>query len=236
MQQVTRELNLVRAMMNTMIQWYIDMDMPRKVHIVADATMFDVGLLAPEVNGLHQIRLNLSANAVKNFYYGDHSFSFNCGYNRQDAFVDVPYAAVLGFIIPTSENTESFCPIPNMHREMEMLARTQVMRNKLEELTTADHMPTMDELVEALAADQAANPAKALVAEPYAVHGVDPDQPTHTQLMTRLPMAQRTKEPVKEKVEPLLNFGEVSNYAFPKHIPKRRAAASHLRLIQGGKA
>ncbi|WDS62141.1 hypothetical protein [Pseudomonas phage D6] len=235
MQQAAPELNMTRAVMNTMIQWFIDMDMPRRILLVADARMFDVGIMEPEVNGLYQIKLNIAANATKNFSYNEETFSFNCGYNRQDVFVEVPYAAVLGFIAPTSESTQSFLPIPNIERELLGIQ----LREELQDFMTQSGIQGPQGLMEGEESGMQPLPDGA-----YAVHGVEPlthdedgnQLPTVQELMKRKPLAQRPAAPApKEQPKPLLDFGNVGGFSLP--APRqRRVCPPHLRVIQGGKA
>jgi len=230
MLQAAPELNMTRAVMNTMIQWFIDMDMPRRILLVADARMFDVGIMEPEVNGLYQIKLNIAANATKNFSYNEENFSFNCGYNRQDVFVEVPYAAVLGFIVPTSDSTQSFLPIPNVERELLGIQLREELQDLLAQSGMQGPMGDME--------------GDTLPDGAYAVHGVEPlthdedgnQLPTLQELMKRKPLAQRPAAPApKEQPKPLLDFGDVGGFSLPTPR-KRRVCPPHLRVIQGGKA
>lgn len=178
---IEKDTNMTRQIMNTMIQWHVDMGLTKRIHVVADATMFPVGLLEGQVNGLHQIILNLAAGAIVGFTYHEHAFSFHCGFQGQDVHLVVPYEAVLGFVIPTGEETANFFPIPNMERELL-----------------------------ALKLIKAARQAEPLVAEPFAVHGVgtleDADiMPTVEDLMHA--KQKEVPTPAKEKAAPLLDFG-----------------------------
>lgn len=247
MHQVKGDTNMTRVIMNSMIQWFIDMDMPRRIFLVADARLFDVGIMAPEVNGLYQIKLNIAANATQNFSYNEDTFSFNCGYNKQDVFVDVPYAAVLGFIAPTSDSTQSFLPIPNIEREYMAIQVRAELQEMLAQSGIQGSIGVPGEDVSDALPDGA-----------YAVHGINTDfdgdhqvpnphaqlthdeegnkLPTVQELMKRKPLAQRPVAPApKEQPKPLLDFGNVGGFSLPTPR-KRRVCPPHLRVIQGGKA
>jgi stringent starvation protein B len=248
MQQVAPELNMTRAIMNTMIQWFVDMDMSRRIHIITDARMFDVGLLEPEINGLYQIRLNIAANATRNFRYNEDNFSFQCGYNGADVYLEVPYEAVLGFAVPTTENYESILPIPNFERELLGVKQMQDLHKMFEE----EGIPQLNAFegggtFPGSAQDTTPPPfkaAKAIEDSPYAVHGVEiatHDEegnklPTNVELMRRKPLAQRPAKPVaKEQPAPLLNFGNVNGTQLPAAKVKR-TIPNNWRVIEGGKA
>lgn len=227
------DTNLIRVMMNAAIQWFADSGITR-MHFVCDATMFDVGILADQVNPLGQIVLNLSANATKGFKYDDYGFSFHCGAKGQDVFLTVPYEAVLGMNVPFGE--EGFMvglPLPNLERHILEVSVAREQRAYMER-HLAEKVPQLEQ-------DELPPGAQA-------VTGVDDhdgdmlelpeDFPTIQQLMKRQPLDKRPKPaPQKETPKPLLDFGALPGEAAPKVQPRpRRVGAPHLTLIQGGKA
>lgn len=223
------DLNMTRMFMNTTMEWFANMGYAQ-MHFICDANMFDVGILADQVNGLGQIVLNLSANATRGFQYNEHDFDFHCGKNGVDVHLHVPYEAVLGFNVHFGENNQVSLPIPNFERHMVEVAAIKAYH-------------------EAVLASQSQDKPD-LPDGAYAVHGVDTDfehsevpnphsAPTIAELMHRKPMDQRPKEPVvKEKPKPLLDFGALpGEQAIIAAPPRpRRVGAPHLTLIQGGKA
>ncbi len=213
MNTIDPDVNMCRTVMNTLIQWHVDKGLTRRINILADATMFDVGLLEGQVNGLHQIVLNIAGQATQGFTYSEHAFSFHCGYQGQDVFLVVPYEAVLGFIIPTGEETVGFFPIPNMERELlslKLIAAAREMRET--------------------------HPIKP---EPYAVHGITLDthdgdgniMPTIEDLM--LAKNRAPAKPVKLESVPLLDFGPIGGKIIQP--VSRYKGPPTLTLIQGGK-
>lgn len=228
------ETNLIRAFMNTAIQWYADMGYTR-MNFVCDATMFDVGALAEKVNPLHQIVLNLSGNATRHFKYDEDQFSFYCGFNGQDVFVEVPYEAVLAMNVEIGEQHMVSLPLPNLERHMLYLAQMQAMREHLEQYPNqdfdGDRAPVLSQ--------------EELPSGAQAVQGLEEMVMTHdeegqvlpkiTDLMRRPPLDKRPKPtPEKEAPAPLLDFGNVGGTALPQ-AKKRRVCPPHLRVIQGGK-
>ncbi|QBJ02825.1 hypothetical protein MZD04_gp299 [Pseudomonas phage Psa21] len=247
MQQVQTDTNMCRVMMNAMIQWMIDTNMAQRIHVVTDATMFDVGILKNNVNGLYQIVLNIAASAVRNFSYNEHTFSFNCSNNGVDVPLNVPYEAVLGFLIPTAEGYTSFFPIPNMERELLALQKTQNMLQELDQLDLGDDAPSMAQLNELMRGVGVNEPAKPVESSPYAVHGLNTNSgeddtnthanslPTNVELMRRKPFTERPVAKVeKEAPRPLLDFGPVGGVVFQSKRPRRKDGPN-LTLIQGGK-
>ena len=223
------DTNMTRVFMNAAIQWFADMDL-QHMNFVCDATMFDVGVLKDSVNGLHQIVLNLSGRATRHFRYNEDNFEFYCGFQGQDVHLVVPYEAVLGFNVPLGEQFAVTLPMPNLERHiMEMSMLAQMAQQKPGDYD-GDKLPsTKDWLV----------PNEDIPPGAYAVHGVAPE--THDENGEELPKiadlmrrpAPRKEEPVKEKPEPLLDFGTPG---MPVFVPRRKKRnAPHLTLIQGGK-
>lgn len=238
MSNVTKDTNLCRTMMNAVIQWQIDSGMADRIHVIADATLFDVTGLERKVDGLHQIVLSIGSNAVRHFRYNEHSFSFEGRYDGVVRTLDVPYEAVLGFTLPTGENTYNAFPIPNMERELFMLKRAQAVRDQIAALQ-AD--PNFMDSLRGPTISSGAVQAKPITPAPFAVVGVDSHDeegnklPSIADLMDRKPFDERVKPVEKEVVAPLLDFGHIGSTILP--TPKRRrVGAPHLTLIQGGKA
>uniref|UniRef100_A0AB39CD50 Stringent starvation protein B n=1 Tax=Pseudomonas phage RVTF4 TaxID=3236931 RepID=A0AB39CD50_9VIRU len=229
------DTNMVRCFMNTTIQWFADMGINR-MHFICDATMFDVGILAPQVNPLGQIVLNLSGKATMGFKYSEEHFSFHCGSQGQDVYLEVPYEAVLGFNVPFGDNNMVSFPIPNLERHMLEVSLAEAQREHLK--TYLAKHPNQD-----FDGDRLGEGGEELPDGAYAVHSVNmeeltKDMPTIKELMDRKPLAQRPKPaPVKEAPKPLLDFGHLPGDSVPAVQPKpRRVGAPHLTVIQGGKA
>jgi hypothetical protein len=236
--QVQNDTNMCRVIMNAMIQWFVDMGISSRIHIIADARMFDVGLLEPQVNGLYQIRLNIAAQATRNFRYNEDNFSFMCGFNGADVSLEVPYEAVLAFVVPTCDQHESILQIPNYERELYAIQQVQDLHKMLNESGVVWPGSAQDTMPPTFSA------AKPIEAAPYAVHGIELQThdeegnklPTNVELMRRPTIAQRAEKPAaKEQAAPLLNFGNVSGTALP--APKtRRSLPAGWQVHQGGKA
>lgn len=246
MQIEQRDTNMTRTMMDAFFSWFAANDLGR-IHVIVDGTLFDSKAFVDDMNGLYQIRLSIGANAVRGFTYHDHGFTYSC--RRQDVVIDmdIPYEAVLGFVIPTGENTEVIFEVPNLERHQMKIEQQKGLLPQLGNFAFVDHegKALPDEMIHAIMRELVpANAAKAIEAAPYAVHGIEPEThdeegnqlPTITDLMTRKPLSQRPAKPqAKAVAAPLLNFGNVSGTALP--APKaKRTMPEGWALIQGGKA
>lgn len=246
MQIEQRDTNMTRTMMDAFFSWFAANDLGR-IHVIVDGTLFDSKAFVDDMNGLYQIRLSIGANAVRGFAYHDHGFTYSC--RRQDVVIDmdIPYEAVLGFVIPTGENTEVIFEVPNLERHMLKIEQQKGLLPQLGNFAFVDQegKALPDEMIHEIMRQLVpANAAKALEAVPYAVHGIAPEthdeegnqMPTITDLMTRKPLAQRPAKPQpKEAAAPLLNFGNVSGTQLPAPKPARAIPAG-WSVIQGGKA
>lgn len=225
------DTNMTRCFMNTTIQWFADTGVTR-MNFICDAHMFDVGILADQVDGLGQIVLNLSGAATRGFRYNEDNFEFHCAKQGVDVHLHVPYEAVLGFQVPFGENHMVALPIPNLERHMLQVAMQQAAREQIEAIRN-------DPEAMAALAGPLGGVGEELPDGAYAVHGVgdhEGDFPTVQELMKRKPLAERPKPtPVKEVPKPLLDFGNVGTITLPTGRT-RPTGRPHLTLIQGGKA
>lgn len=210
---MVKDTNMTRCMMNTMIEWHIAAGVDHRILIVTDATMFDTGAFAGMVNGLHQLTLNIASIATRNFSYNAHDFTFDCKCNGQPISMQVPYEAVLGFIIPTGESTAGFFPVPNMERELAVLEMLRIQRET----------------------------PPAITPDPFAVRGVDIKthdsdgniMPTIEDLMLAQSRSQEPTKPAVALVKPLLDFGPIPSRITPP--PSRYKGPPKLTCIIGGK-
>jgi stringent starvation protein B len=246
MQIEQRDTNMTRTMMNAFFSWFAANDLGR-IHVIVDGTLFDSKAFVDDMNGLYQIRLSIGASAVRGFGYHDHGFSYGCMRQGVHIDMDIPYEAVLGFVIPTGENTEVIFEVPNLERHMLKLEQQKGLLPQLGNFAFVDHegKALPEEMIHEIMRQLVpANVAKAIEPAPYAVHGIEPEThddegnqlPTITGLMTRKPLAQRPAKPQpKDEPTPLLNFGNVSGTALPASKVKRTMPES-WSVIQGGKA
>lgn len=223
--------NLIRSFMNTAIEWYAGMGFTQ-MNFVCDATLFDVGPFVDHVNPLHQITLNLSGNATRHFKYDEDHFSFYCGFNGQDVYLEVPYEAVLGMNVEIGDEHQVTLPMPNLERHlMQVAAMTAARQELIRQHLTESGAPTLTQ--------------EDLPPGAQAVQGLEEMVMTHdeegqvlpkiTDLMKRQPLDKRPKPaPAKEAPAPLLDFGNVGGTVLPQ-AKKRRVCPPHLRVIQGGK-
>ncbi|MNC13602.1 hypothetical protein D3C81_379160 [compost metagenome] len=243
MQIEQRDTNMTRTMMDAFFSWFAAHDLSR-IHVIVDGTLFDSKAFVDDMNGLYQIRLSIGAAAVRGFAYHDHGFSYGCMRQGVHIDMDIPYEAVLGFVIPTGDNTEVIFEVPNLERHMLKIEQQKGQLPQLGNFAFVDEQGKAlpDEMIQEIMRQLVPTgvPAKAIEPAPYAVHGIEPEvdtelHPTITDLMTRRPAVQRSAKPtVKEAPAPLLNFGNVSGTALP--APKvKRAIPEGWQVIQGGR-
>lgn len=246
MQIEQRDTNMTRIMMDAFFSWFAANNISR-IHVIVDGTLFDTKEFVDDMNGLYQVRLSIGAEAVRGFNYHEHGFSYGCMRKGQHIDMDIPYEALLAFVIPTGENTEVVYEVPNLERHQMMIERQKGQLPQLGNFAFMDHegnaLPDemIQELIRQLVPAQA---AKAIEPAPYAVHGVTPEThdeegnqlPVIADLMNRKPLAQRPAKPQpKAAPTPLLNFGNVSGTELPAAKTKR-AMPQGWQVIQGGKA
>lgn len=224
MNNTTKDTCMTRVMMNAMIGWMIDCDMCHPINIVCDASMFDTGILNSLIDEHGHIMLNISGQATRDFRYNDRSFSFNGWKQGGPVPLDIPYEAVLGFMLQVDEDHASFFSLPNMERVAYAIKQGKIVAGHLKEV---------------LDKQEGAKPLKSV---PFAVF--DPEQgeqdfddnqsaPTTRELMNRKPLEERghSSDPV---ARPLLDFGDVGGINLQSGRP-RHVAKPKLTLIQGGK-
>lgn len=225
MNNVSKDTVHCRVMMNAMINWMVDCDMVHPINIVCDASMFDTGVLHELIDSHGHIMLNISGQATRDFRYNDRSFSFKGWKNGGPVPLEIPYEAVLGFMLQVDEEHRTFFQLPNMERVSHAIKQGKLVAGHLKEILNQQ------------------GDAKQLEATPFPVfdpHSQNPDydvdQPTPSigDLMHRKPFSERPTPVAKEKPAPLLDFGPVGGIELQSGRP-RHVAKPKLTLIQGGK-
>lgn len=224
MNNTTKDTCMTRVMMNAMIGWMVDSDMCHPINIVCDASMIDTGVLHSLIDEHGHIMLNISGQATRDFRYNDRSFSFKGWKQGAPVPLDIPYEAVLGFMLQVDEEHVSFFSLPNMERVAHAIKQGKIVAGHLKEVLDKQ------------------KPAEPLQPAPFPVF--DPENPnldfdgdrplpTTLELMERKPLEERghSSDPV---ARPLLDFGDVGGISLQsgrtRHVVKPK-----LTLIQGGK-